>query len=340
MWVAAAEQPQRATWQYEAAGLLAAGVWTERTAGRGEDAEPRLAHHVATGRGLVAVFDGAGGAGAAGVGRGRDGIERTGAWVGSRVARAMTEQWFLDAVRHRLVADPGLLRDALAGGLGEVRRPGRRRIVGSMCRELPTTVAGLAYRIGLDRVEWQALWAGDSRCFSLDACRGLQQLSRDDTEEGDALVLLTEDPPMTNLASADREFRINHGYGDTAQPVVLLCATDGFFGYVHTPAEFEYVLLDALMGAQDLAHWAELLATDVAAYTADDASLALVAMGHRDFDELRDRFTGRATRLLDEHWLPMRRAVAGDRDQLVAARADSWTRYRHTYEDRMPGVPT
>jgi serine/threonine protein phosphatase PrpC len=338
--IPACERPCSAVWHHWdrdrwTHGLLVIGVWTEQKARLGEDAEPLLAHHRPSGRGLIAVFDGAGGAGSASAGRTSAGVERTGAWVSSRVARAATEEWFVDAVeQHRLDAQD--LHRTVVRCLDYVRSPVRCKISGTMRRELPTTIAALTYRITPGRVVWHTLWAGDSRCFVLDPGGGLQQVSRDDAEEGDALILLTEDPPMTNMVSANREFWINLEKGEISTPCVLLCATDGFFGYVHTPAEFEHVLLSTLMTATDAGHWGDLLAETVRSYTGDDTSLALVAIGFRDFDDLRDRFTARARHLSREHWAPMQRAAGSDRDELVAARTASWNRYRRSYERRMP----
>ncbi|HEY0636863.1 MAG TPA: serine/threonine protein phosphatase [Pseudonocardiaceae bacterium] len=336
MRVRAARQARRATWHHEAGEVLTAGVWTERAAGLGEDAEPLLAHHRPSGHGLLAVFDGAGGSGAGLAGHNGDGVPRSGAWVAARVARATTEEWFHEVVTRRTGDDPETLRLALSERLGHMHRPGARSILGTMRRALPTTVAALRYRPHPAGLAWQAYWAGDSRCFLLDPAHGLQQVSRDDTEESDALVLLTQDPPMTNVACADREFRVNRAAGETALPVTMVCATDGFFGYVHTPAGFEHVLLSTLAAARDLGHWAELLADDVTGYTGDDASLAVVAIGHGGFGELRARFAGRTRYVADEHWLPLRHALGGGHEQVATARADSWSRYRHGYERLMP----
>ncbi len=58
-------QPPYSTWAAERPGLTAVVVWTESIPDHGEDAEQFLACHPATGDGLLAVFDGSGGAGAA-----------------------------------------------------------------------------------------------------------------------------------------------------------------------------------------------------------------------------------------------------------------------------------
>lgn len=159
----------------------------------------------------------------------------------------------------------------------------------------------------------------------------------DDTDRPDALTALVEDPPMTNLVCADRPFRINSVSGLAATPCVLLCATDGFFGYVHTPADFEYVLLTTLHQATRVEQWPETLGEAVGEYTADDASLALVTHGFGDLDALRLAFTPRLAHLTDHHRAPVESA-GDDREAYLAARSASWARYREGYEGRLPRI--
>jgi hypothetical protein len=205
-----------------------------------------------------------------------------------------------------------------------------------MRRELPTTLAALIYRIEPDQVRWQAMWAGDSRCYVLTPTAGLQQLSRDDTESGDALELLNSDPPMTNLVAADGRFVVNEHRGALPLPCVLLASTDGFFGYLHTPADFEYVLLDTLRCSVSTQDWANKLVEAVGGYTGDDASLALLAVGFPQHSALRAAFAHRREQIAHEHWFPMRAALKNGRDATVTAREDSWARYRFDYERQMP----
>lgn len=315
-------------------GLMALGVWTEQRSTRGEDAEPLLLVRRRTGRGILGVFDGAGGAGSAIAGSTTGSPGRTGAWVGSRVVRAGTEEWFVTTEDRDLLRSAPDLHDVLAAHLGEVHTARRRKIGGTMRRELPTTLAAIDFHCDDSVAHWRAFWAGDSRCYLLTQSDGLQQLSTDDTESSDALELLNSDPPMTNLIAADGRFVINQHDGECPKPCVLLVATDGFFGYVATPAIFEYVLLDALRRAASLEEWGRNLIDCVLSYTGDDASLALISLGGSTFTELRASFDDRIEFLAREHWNSMQ-GLEG-RDALVAARNDSWSRYRYAYERRMP----
>ncbi|MEV6051853.1 serine/threonine protein phosphatase [Streptomyces sp. NPDC052107] len=285
-------------------GLLALSVWTERVPGRGEDAEPFVAHHMDSHQGMLAVFDGSGGAGAAPVWQAPDGETRTGAWVGARAARLATDVWFHDVAADGEPATPETLREYLQFFLGYA--PQRRsKISGTMRRQLPTTLAAVHYRLvrrhDEPELELRPLWAGDSRAYVLRPRTGLQVLTRDHTRESDALELLRTDPPMTNLVCADRQFEIDGQRLTHPFPCVLVAATDGCFGYVHTPADFETLLLRTLHQAGTADEWADLIRREVQTCTADDASLAVVALGFHGFKDLREQFSARLDELNDRY---------------------------------------
>ncbi|QXJ26548.1 serine/threonine protein phosphatase [Actinomadura graeca] len=319
---------------------MSVGVWTERLRGRGEDAEPLLVHHVPTGEGIAAVFDGSGGSGSAAALELPAGRPRSGAWVGARVARTAAESWFhatvAEAGRGGRHGHPAALEERMTGLLTPMRSGRSSRLVGNIRRELPTTMAAVRYRRGERRVGLRALWAGDSRAYVLSPWAGLQALTRDHTAETDALEQLVQDPPMTNVICADRPFRIDEAAAEFDLPCVLVCATDGFFGYVDTPAHFEWHVLHALREARDAAEWADLLCAAVAAYTADDASLAVVALGYRGFEDLRGCFARRADTVARAYWLGReRQGDPGFREW----RHRTWRAYRPDYERRIPAEP-
>jgi serine/threonine protein phosphatase PrpC len=327
------------TWSGAAPRLQAMTVWTERRPGHGEDAEPLAAYHRRTHSGLLAVFDGSGGSGAAHAWRGH-----SNAWAGARAARLAAECWFQSAVAGatpQLRDTPEALRDWLRRVLAAVPRDSRVRrskLTGTMRRALPTTMAALRYDLGEASVRTRAFWAGDSRAYVLLPDAGLQRLTRDDTAEDDALAQLRQDPPMTNVVCAGREFTVNaDGPGrEFPLPCVLLAATDGFFGYVHTPAHFERLLLQTLFSAGSTAEWAKHLRERVQPVTADDASLSLVALGFDDddgFGALHAAFAARHARLTDPYW----DAPLGQGEEALRRWQDeTWNSYRSSYELLMP----
>ena len=319
--------------------MIALGVWTEKKPNKGEDAEPRRQPQ-RVGPGMLAVFDGVGGAGVQTAGRTANGTERSGAWVSSRAVRLAMEQYFLHVVRynsadatpdeHLAAAPPRKLsvHEHVNGVLQELRNPVRSRIVGTMQRELPSTLAAVLDEVQPPWLKFQVRWAGDSRCYLLSPPAGLQQLSRDDTETLDALSSLEQDPPMTNQISADGQYRIQEPARSGQLCRALPVATDGFFSYVQTPAHFEYILLQSLDEATEPAGWARFLASKVQEYTQDDASLALVAFGYSGFSELQAAFHERTSWLREEHWQPFERLGDADDEAYRALRLDSWRRYK------------
>jgi serine/threonine protein phosphatase PrpC len=312
-------------------------VWTERRPAHGEDAEPLAAYHHPTHTGLLAVFDGSGGSGAAPAWGGH-----SNAWAGSRAARLAAECWFQSLVTTGGAPTPeglgGWLRDVLAA-VPRDSRVRRSKLTGTMRRALPTTMAGVRYHLDERSVRTRAFWAGDSRAYVLlpHADAGLRRLTRDDTVEDDALAQLRQDPPMTNVVCGDRAFTVNADGPGRAFPLpcVLLAATDGFFGYVHTPAHFERLLLQTLFDAGSAAEWAKHLRERVQPITADDASLSLVALGFddNDFGALHAAFAERHARLTDPYWdAPLGRGE----EALRRWQDETWNVYRTSYEKLVP----
>lgn len=319
--------------------LLRLALWMERRDHRGEDAPPSLAHGKTFRTGMLGVYDGTGGSGA-GLVTTDEGKTHTGAWLASRAVRSAAEDWFATELSQQ--RGIGTFSDNMRAALhqrlmGEMQQvTGSSRFAGTLQRDLPTTMATLAYRVNQDgSINTAAMWAGDSRVYLLTPDRGLQQITTDDNAAPDALSSLVDDPPMSNVIGANGEFVINLCLRPFATPAVLLCATDGCFGYVATPAHFEVLMLRSLAQAETPAAWMEELLTAIATTTNDDASLAAVAVGFEDFDDLKGAFTPRLADLERDHWEPFTAIDANDLNQLAGFRLQSWQQYRSTYEELM-----
>lgn len=332
------------TWFLPTEGAVGWAGWLEKKPARGEDAEPTLRLQ-GRDRGVLGVYDGSGGAGAEIARTLRDGTPITQAYVASRLVRDLTENWLAQppAVRETTGLQPWI-----ASGL-EVERGRLPRaeveIRGRMHRVLPTTMAVLDYRTtvhGQAQVQRQttveAYWAGDSRAYILTPTDGLQVLTRDDSREQDALELIRNDQPMDNMVSADRPFAVNQAGVVVNGPVVLVTATDGCFGYVSTPALFEYAVLRALLEATDLDDWSSRLLGSVSRFTGDDASFSMVALGFGGHVEMANAFGPRYDVLHDQHWKPFQ-AARQDPAGAEAERVRSWEAYRNGYEALLPPDP-
>jgi hypothetical protein len=326
----------QAIWHHQRETMLAVGVWTERRPGHGEDAEPLWIHHVPANEGVIGVFDGSGGSGGWVAYEAPDRPARSSAWIGARLARASLESWFYGCIHDRVQAEPESLHKHLTLLLSSVRPAARSKVVGTIRHDLPTTMAAAHYQLGGDQVRCRALWAGDSRVYSLTPRDGLQALTRDHTVETDALEQLVNDPPLTNVVCADHPFTIDSNFLVLDLPRVLVSATDGFFGYIATPAHFECQLLGTLQKAADGADWAMRLAAQVSSYTGDDASLSVIALGYSGFGELRASFRRRTEAVLAHYWSGP--GAKRDREALQQWRARTWNNYRPVYEQLMPSA--
>ncbi|HEY6749024.1 MAG TPA: protein phosphatase 2C domain-containing protein, partial [Mycobacteriales bacterium] len=317
--------------------------------GQGEDSDPI----VRDGRelGLVAVFDGMGGAGGT-VYETPDG-PRTGAYLASRIARDVAEErmlalldpeWNLDGAAAAQDLQRSV-RAALQERLVELKAPAsglRSRLL----RALPTTMALAALQRqepGGERWTCHLLWAGDSRVYVFEPGAGARQLTADDIRDrGDAMANLREDSLISNAISADTDFVVHHRQIELTAPFLVVAATDGCFGYLPSPMHFEHLVLGALRDAPDTGSWSAAVQTAVAKVTGDDAAMAALGLG-ADHDGFRAGFA-RRTADLERRWIaPLDDLDTEQRQQerklaeLRAARQEQqarlWADYKPGYEE-------
>lgn len=327
---------------------LSFGFNLAKVPGRGEDSDPI----VRDGRelGLVAVFDGMGGAGGT-VYETPDG-PRTGAYLASRVARDVVEERMLALLDPEWNLDgPAAARDlrrsvkrALADTLTELNAPAsglRSRLL----RALPTTMALMALQRREPREgHWagHVFWSGDSRVYVFDPATGAHQLSRDDLRDrGDALANLRQDSVVSNAMSADVDFVVHHHQVELAAPFLAVAATDGCFGYLRTPIHFEHLVLASLRDSIGAGSWSRLLQQRIAAITGDDAAMAVLGVG-ADHGEFRQLFAARTAEIEQRCVVPLderesevvraEQAVAEAHRRHAALQTSLWAAYKPEYE--------
>lgn len=229
---------------------------------------------------LMAVFDGCGGSG------GRVYPEfgnHTGAYVASRALADAVKLWLNRAGEEP--AEEGL-KKAMDDALHKCREKSGagRMLLGSLKKEFPSTMAMFLLGAQEDRADF--CWCGDSRGYVLDS-QGLHQVTVDDTAVTDAMANLREDAPMTNVASASHPYQIHWRQAELKQPSILLAATDGCFGYLPTPMEFEKLLLETMMQSSSLKKWRAGLIRRIEAVAGDDFTMGICLHGFRDFEEAK-----------------------------------------------------
>jgi serine/threonine protein phosphatase PrpC len=314
---------------------------------QGEDSDPILRD--GPDLGLVAVFDGMGGAG--GTVYETPGGRHTGAYLASRLARDVVERRMLELLEpdwnlngkaaasdlHRSV------QQALRERLQELNAP-PSGLRSRLLRALPTTMALVA----LQRTQpggpaWacHVLWAGDSRAYVFEP-EGARQLTTDDLRDpGDALANLRHDSVVSNAMSADTDFHVNYRKIELRAPFLVVCATDGCFGYVRTPMHFEHMVLSHLANARSTEAWSSSLQGEIAAVTGDDAAMSVLGVG-AGFKEFQKLFAPRGSELARDFIEPLdelSNAITRAEQELEALRsrqlgqtAGMWSRYKSDYE--------
>ena len=293
-------------------------ICNEKIPGNGEDCGLEAYTWQA---GIMGVFDGCGGLGA----KACAAISgKTEAYLASRAVGAAAKQWFDTCADVGGQWDANALKAQILEKLALCRRQAGDsglKLRGTLIRPFPSTAALTAFQILEGKLVTQHIWAGDSRCYVLDS-QGLGQISNDDIKGEDAMSNLSRDGALTNVISADARFGLHSAEFIPEQPCIMLCATDGCFGYVSTPMEFEWMILSSLAQAENAAHWQQRLSEDISRRSGDDQTLALAAFGFEDFAALQGYFAPRHEKIR-----AIVQACAADSSQ----KQDLWEAYKSGY---------
>jgi hypothetical protein len=191
-------------------------------------------------------------------------------------------------------------------------------------------------------------WAGDSRAYAFEP-GGARQLMVDDLREpSDAMTNLRRDSVVSNAMSADTEFTVNYRRVELEAPFLLVCATDGCFGYLPTPMHFEHLVLAPLRASRTVDAWSEAVQQKIAGITGDDAAMAVMAVG-ADLAELKALYAPRVATLEQEFTTPvdeLGRAVQDAEQELQRLRERQlqetqrlWAQYKPGYERYLHAEP-
>lgn len=244
----------------------------------------------------IAVFDGCGGSGAWRYAEFRN---ATGAFVAAQRIATCYQEWFQtlnadDARRPRQLGDSLLTRTrkTLTGLKAECAPMG---ISGSMVKSFPCTAsAAVVTQTSKNAKLLTALNAGDSRVYYLTPDNGLVQLTQDDSRgRPDPLDSLQDNAPLSNLLNADKPYSIKTSQAVLKMPCAIMCATDGVFGFVRSPMDFEYMLLTAIMACDTIAQFEDAFTKAIIELTGDDSTCMMLFYGWGDYPAIKNGLMGR-----------------------------------------------
>ncbi len=280
--------------------------------------------------GLLGVFDGCGGAGAR---KHAYYSNFTEAFIASRIASGAFYDSFRQAFPCQMSAQQAvdtLFTPTVNQRLTDYappKNPDGIDIRGSMIRTLPSTAAAAMVQLAPDgSLLVSAIWAGDSRVYLLDSS-GLAQLSIDDTSVPDPMENLYEDGILRNILSADKPFSFHCQTVRVQPPFAVFAATDGCFGYVSTPMEFEGILLGTLLDASSLEQWENRLAETIRSIAGDDHTMVLAAFGYGSFSAIQQSLYPRYQYLQPNYLQPVSQFPLEDRQSRYAL----WAQYKNNY---------
>ncbi len=278
--------------------------------------------------GLLGVFDGCGGIGSR---KYETYGQKTGAYLASHVAAELTASWFEQFCETAETLERTPAREATET-LGRVLEDGlkaleekteKSSVKGSLTRSFPTTASLILFYAKKDRVHASFLWAGDSRGYILTP-HGLCQITKDDIDsEEDALSNITSDGRLSNLVSADEPVSLSFKSVVCSGPAIFISATDGCFGYLSTPMEFEYLLLSTLFESGSVEEWNEKLTKQMAQTAGDDYTLGIACFGCGHFQRLKRLYSARKRALYETYISKL------DKTPETAKRL--WEEYKKTY---------
>lgn len=276
--------------------------------------------------GIVAVFDGCGGSGAR---QHKIYGDHSEAYMASRLCAGAVyecvQKYFPGSVPTEQFVQETLLPFIRQRLTANVPPEGNMRISG--LRTLPSTMAAALIRQCPDgMVEISPVWAGDSRVYLLDAT-GLSQLTTDDTNQPDPLEGLYDDGTLLNVICADRPVKLNCRTIRVKPPFMVLAASDGCFGYVSTPMEFEGMILHTMLETSSVAQWEDQLQRLIASFAGDDHTMVLASFGYGSFQAMQKCFAGRYAQLRQQYLDTVWATPWEDRD----TRRRLWSEYRENY---------
>lgn len=274
----------------------------EKKENKGEDANPIVWYH--DGIYIVATFDGMGGSGATEYTT-KNGTH-TGAYIASRSVRDACISFF-DGIETNIINIDDLsskikkvLDDCMP--IYNIKPSGLRSAI---IRILPTTLAIVSAFKKENKTHVMSYWCGDSRNYIMTES-GLHQVSWDHLSKyQDPLENLRNDESLANCVCQDKPFTIDvHDCGTYTEPIIIISASDGCFGYLKSPMHFEHLLLSTLVEAESMDEWKCKIIDWLKPISGDDFSIGLMIVDN-DFQYWKNRMRQRLELLEKEFIKPI-----------------------------------
>ena len=275
---------------------------------------------------MSGAFDGCGGSGSQSY---KKLGGKTGAYIGSRIVSGAVYDWF----REQYPTTGGDTEQMAAGIIDRIRKglmvckpylKGDSRLAGSIVRTAPTTAAICVAENSSQGVILHILWAGDSRVYLLDE-DGLAQLTEDDVEGQDAFSNLSNDGRITNVIDINSQYELHTRRIVITKPTMVFAATDGCFGYVPSPMQFEDLLIQEILMASSVEEVEAGLRNAFSENASDDFTFVCLGFYFDSFLNLLDMVALRSEILNKEY---IERIPPGN-DMNVLQKL--WEKYRGAY---------
>lgn len=319
-------------------GIKSLIINVPRKEGKGEDADP--ISFFTENLYVIGVFDGMGGAGATEY-TNKNGTH-TGAYIASREVKKICEEFIKQNIDSEFNID--VLKQLIQKGLDKARdvwdiKPSGLR--SSMIRVLPTTLAMISAKRKETGIHVMSYWSGDSRNYIL-AKNGLKQVSVDElVSSQDPLENLRNDAALSNCISQDRKFEITtKDCGVFFEPIIIISATDGCFGYLKSPIHFEYLLLNTLINSNNIEDWKLEIINNLKDVSGDDFSISIMFVENdftywksimkERFDFIKKLYIDPID-MLEQELYDTRNRISQLEEELYNKVSESWYEYKKEY---------
>ena len=313
--------------------IIPVGVFNvEKKKDAGEDADPTLDADINRSWGVLAVYDGMGGAGARKYTHKDTQEEHTSAYWASRYVKGAIEELIklrpigVNPVEYLESNMHVAIKQCLDKEISNFPSASSSA-VSKLLAKLPTTMALCVYEIDDENLNVSCYWAGDSRVYMFDGEK-LCFCTLDDANapDGDPFSPANMDLAMNNRICQDQEFRINKSQItvkiDSAKPIILFAATDGCFGYYKNPIEFEKMILSTI-SSPDKSQWlSSIQQAIIDNIQQDDFSMSLVVIGNTSPESLQEPISVRLSNKIFSDYMEWKETETAEQAKLSSEIAE------------------